>query len=483
MVMKFKTEKQKSIVCCVLDILGNCKSVAAQNTCINLTDFLIHRFDLRGFDILIDTNEEQLLKAAADGGYSHAVIVAAGTSLGLSDRLFSAIDDQCKDDFFIAGHLLDRSDNSFYQKQEGLFEIHEQFYIVNLSEYIDAGYPIIGKEQWGEFNLNVPIRSQDSLYNDPEIPLWIKQGTETKTFSVRLHGWNILDVGLKQNRKFVTLSPGIRDSKKYLYYEHDHVFQRRLSEVKYYDFFCNNFFAGWNSDKLRDSIEFEGPVEQYATVGIGFNWVKNLEIVGFTDDTKVIFTDINHNCLQFMKKMVEEWDGTDYASFYWDNKPMMPNNSMYIGPEYKNQINEQWLKFIEVTDNWKELWAKVKTLKYEYVLIDYTASFNFDWLEAGKRTLLNLSDLYTHAPFVHELSVKYRVACENNLIQKLNKRDPEITVMLTSRAAEGFKKIKNTKFCAKIKDFEYTDITDLKTPSWHINDWVSRPCGRPIGID
>ena len=68
------------------------------------------------------------------------------------------------------------------------------------------------------------------------------------------------------------------------------------------------------------------------------------------------------------------------------------------------------------------------------------------------------------------------------LIQKLTKRDPNATLMLTSRAADGFWKIKNKQHLDVISNFAYTDINDLKTPSWHKDDWRNNS-GRPIGVN
>lgn len=441
MVTRFRTEKKKSIVCCILDVINDCKSGYAREVCINLTDFLIHRFDLKGYDIFIDANEDSLLNAAATDGYDYAVIISAGTSLGLSDRLFESIEKQCTEDFFIAGHILDRSEHSYYKN--ACFEIHKQFYIVNLRDYKDLGCPIVGKEEWVEYEQIIPLRSEESLYGDPEIPAWIKKGTEIKTCSVKLHGWNILNVGLENNKTFLTLNEQIRASKKYLYYEYDHVFLKELMQIKHNHFFGMNFFAGWNSDGLHKDLVFNGPVEQYVTVGIGFNWIRNLQMLNFTENTKVIFTDINYNCLMFMKLMVETWDGKNYADFYWRHKPMLTNNPPPISDNYKAQIEEQWEKFLATINNWDELWFKVKQLTYDYILIDYTSAFNFDWLEPNRKTLLNLSDLYNHSPFIASTSVKYRIACENTLLNKLKKKDPNVVILLTSRAADGF-----CRFCS-----------------------------------
>jgi hypothetical protein len=478
MVTRFRIEKQKSIVYCILDTIDTCQTGYAKEVCVNLTDFLIHRFDLYSYDILISKNEDALLKLAVDEGYSHAVVISAGTSLGLSDRLFEAVETQCKETFFIAGHVIDRSNNDYYKTG---IELHKQFYIVNLSDYKQLNCPSIGDEEWIEHKCIVHLRSEEYLFNDPKLPKWIKQGTATTAAQVKLHGWNILNVGLEHNKQIIQISSEIRASKRYLYYEYDHVFLTRLADIKYYQFFATNFFAGWNSDTLKNQLSFDGPVEQYATVGIGFNWIKNLELVGFTKNTKVIFTDINHNCLMFMKKMVEDWDGKDYAEFYWNNKPMMPNNPPYISESYKEQIEVQWKQFLATIEDWDSLWNKIKQLTYDYVLIDYTATFNFDWLELNRKTLLNLSNLYNHGPFILHSSLKYRIACENMLIQNLTKKDPNIVIMLTARAADGFWKTSDRLFIDKISNFSYTDITELKTPVWHTVDW-SNTSSRPLGV-
>ena len=481
MVTKFRSEKTKQIVCCILDIIDNCKSNTSREVCINLTDYMIHRFDHYKFDIFIGKDEDSLLKEAANDGYEHAVIISAGTSLGLSDRLFGAIESTCKKDFFIAGHILDRNDHSYYKKN-ACFELHQQFYIVNLTQYKELGCPYVGNEEWVEYTQNEPIRSVECLYNDPEIPVWIKKGNKPRTYSVKLHGYNILNVGLENDKILMTLDEQIRASKKYPYYEYDHVFLKEYAQIRHNHFFGMNFFAGWNSDGIRYSLPYTGPVEQYVTVGIGFNWVKNLQLITFTENTKVIFTDINYNCLMFMKKMVETWDGKNYADFYWDNKPMLPNNPPHISEQYKEQVNQQWVEFLKTIDDWDSLWAKVKNLTFDYILIDYTAAFNLDWLESGKKTLMNLSDLFNHSPFIASSSVKYRIACENTIFNKLTKKDPNIFVMLTSRAADGFWKVKNEQHFCKVSDFVYTDINDLKTPSWHTLEWRN-DSGRPIGVN
>jgi hypothetical protein len=478
MVDKFNTLKQKSIVCCILDNMDTYQSGWAREISINLTDFMIHRFALKSFDIFIGKDEDELLTASAQDGYSHAVVINAGTSFGLSDRIFKAIENICKEEFFIAGHILDRSGHAYYGNAG--FEMHQQFYIVNLAEYVELECPFVGCEEWKSYTQIAPLRSKDCLYDDPEVAAWIKPGTEEKTYDVKLHGWNILNVALTANKTLIDLGEEIRNSKKYIYYEYDHVFTREVSSLYYNQFFCHNVFAPFNSDSLQKDLPFNGPVEQYVTVGIGLHWIKNLIQLGYTGETKVIFTDINFNCLRFMKAMVEDWDGANYVDFYQQYLSIQPNGSTFDPHAHTASWNQEWNDFVSSFDDWERVWQSIRSLTFDFILIDYTSTYNFDWLQSDKNTFVNLSDLFNHAPFIVTQSLKYRIASENKLFDKLEKKDPNIKLLVTSRAASGFNNTMQVTY-GNVKDFDRTDTNTLKTPLWHIQDWkvVCMITGKP----
>ena len=262
----------------------------------------------------------------------------------------------------------------------------------------------------------------------------------------------------------------IRNAKTYLYYEYEHVFLKELSNIYHNQFFANNFFAAWNSDELRTSIPIMGPVQQYVTVGIGLNWVKNLVIMGYTEDTTVIFTDINCNCIMYMQKMIELWDGVNYIDFYKQNCHIIPNDKS-IPDSYYAQIDLDFKQFTNTFDNWTEVWDNIKKLNFKYILTNYMANYDFDWLETDRTTVVNLSDLFTHSPYVFLHSLKYRIHCENKLFNMLVAKDPNINLMLTSRASDGF--VDNNTMIGKVKDFNLTNIEDMKCPPWHTNDWTT----------
>lgn len=475
MVMKFNDSNIKSTVWCIVDNRERYQSGWATEVAVNFADFMIQRLISRNVSIYIDSDENSLLKAASNDGYSHAVVVALGTSLKLSDRIFGAVDDLCKTDFFIAGHILDRGD--WY------YEIHHQFYVVNLNEYQSLGCPIIEQGDWTTEDIHVqtkPLRSDELVHNDFQICTWIKPGTTDATYTRKMHGWNIVSMALKHNKVIVDLGHNIRNNKKYFYYEHDHVFQKEVSEMYYNQFFCIHFITAWNSDYINTAINFTGPVEQYVTVGTGCNWVRNLQIVGFNKDTRVVFTDNNLNVLKFMKSMVTEWDGIDYAEFYRSKLDIIPNDTQFNVDSYISATATQWNEFTQLFDNWPNMWKQIKELNYDFVHMDYAASYNLNWLEAGKNTLMNLSDLYNHVPYVGTTPLKYRIACENKLLSTIKEIDPTITIMTTSRAAIGFYPDPLTMI-GLVKDFEIIDLNKMKTPPWHAIDWKHTGC-RALGL-
>lgn len=469
MITRFKEDKQNPILVCIVDNRKLYTSGWATEVSINVSDFLVHRFAVTGYDVFIGESEDELLAAAQ--GYSHAVVVAMGTSLNLSDRIFPAIENLCKQDFFVAGHVLHRNENSYYKNS--YYELHHQFYVVNVAEYFELGCPVIGQQTEEQHVQLEPLRSPGYLYNDHEVAEWIKPGTEQRTYERKMHGWNIISVALANNRTLMDLGSDIRDNKKYVYYEYDHVFMREVSNLYWNQFFCNNFFASWNSDGLKDDFVFQGAIEQYVTVGIGVYWIHNLHKLNAAAGTRVVFTDINYNCLMFMKKMVEEWDGINYADFYRKHVPIMPNNTMKSIDPYVEWTATQWDEFVSKFDDWPNVWNHIRSLEFDYVLIDYMSAYNLNWVKPGLRTLVNMSDVFTHSPYTATQSLKYRVACENRLINSLKQVDPNIVLLMTSRAADGYHPADPRMMYSAVQDFDLTDINELKRPPWHTTDWTS----------
>ena len=483
MIVKYNSIGQKKIVLCILNNLKDCKNSMAKDISINTIDFMIQGAVGNNFDILIGDNETELLVESANTDlYTHAVIITVGTYLWSGDKLFKEIEKLCNQDFFIAGHILDRG--------EGYLELHKQFYIIHLHDYKNLGYPTVAEGEWfvdDPHSEYVPIISEYKYHADKIIEN-MELGTEKKTYKFKLHGWNILKLALAHNKKTIDIGDAIRSSKRYLYHEHDNVFINEYSKIFHQQLFARNVVAPWNSDKVYDQIPFDGPVEQYITLGTGLNWIRNLVIVGYNTNTKVVFTDINHNCLTFMKELIESWDGIDYDKFYHSFKQFRPSGVPVHVFENHSASNE-FNKFKVLFDDWPKTWNEIRKLTFDYRLIDYTAEYDLTWIASDKKTLINFSDLFNYTSLISFQSVKFRIAAENRLIDKLIKINPNIVAIFTSRSASGYKSFTDVPstgsnsyaHIGKIVDFKFTNIEDLKMLPWHVDDW--KPTGhRPLGI-
>ena len=461
MVTKFSQQFKKNTVYCIVDNTDKCHSGWAREINVNLSDFMINRIIANEHDVLIGTDEKELLITAYQSGYVHAVMIASGTSFKLSERIFKHVDNLCKKDFFIAGHIIDREDN--------YYEIHHQFYVVFLPEYYELDFPDIGEEEKITHTQIEPLRAVEGVFGDHDLPLWVKPGIEHRTYSGRKHGYNLFSQAMLHNRNVIDLGDGIRLDKKYLYYEYDYVFLREMSELYHNQFFCNNVFFPFNTDILPEISHVDRKIEQYISVGTGLNWIYNLNKFGYTDDATVVFTDINYQCLQFMESLVNEWDGTDYVSFFKSKQTAIVNGRDYDINLYLESWNNQFIEFTKNFDDFISVWETIRKLKFKYILIDYTSKYDLNWIERDKNTLMNLSDLFNHVPYVALQSLKYRISCENRLITSLQKIVPDSVLVLTSRASDGFTDRK--KRIDYVKNFEITDINTLNKPPWHSHDW------------
>jgi len=465
--MDYRIKKQNKIVYCIFDNINNQYSASSRETAKNVSDYFLSKTIQNGYDIIIDTSTDKLLKrAASDKFYTHAVVVITGTHLGLSDRLFSSVEQKCKEQFTLAGHVLDRND--------AYYEIHNQFFIMNLEEYRRLGSPEMGDVDWNKTHTKIePIRSEECVRGDTEIPVWIEQGNTSRTYTQQRHGWNFIDIGLKNNAVFCDVGDDIRINKFYLYYEYDHVYLRHVPELFNYTLICNTMVTPWNSDSLpTDQLVIGDPVDHYVTTGTGLNWIHNLLTLGYHDNTKITFTDISYAVLSFMKSLVEEWDGKDYATFYMNQMKFVPDSYNYDLINHEKKIRDWWDSFEQNFDDFQSLWNKVRQLKFDYKLLDYFAPNTYNFLEPNKNTFVNVSDVFNHIPYVNSANVKYRVARENNLIDTLKNIDENIWLFIPSRLGDFYCNKDEINF-GKVKDFNLWDINEFNAPPWQEHDWKS----------
>jgi hypothetical protein len=469
--MDYNIKKEKKLVYCILDNIENQSGDYSKEVARNVSDFFLSLLLRNNYDIIINNSSDSLLRRVAeDDFYSHAVVVITGTHTGLSDRIIDAVEEKCQEHFTVAGHILDRDD--------AYYEIHNQFFIVNLKEYKRLGCPNMGNVSWNDEHVKIePIRSEECVNEDTEIPVWFKEGTNKRTYKHKRHGWNFVEVGLKNDAVFCDVGDSIRKEKQYLYYEYDHIFFRHTPELFNYSLICNTMVTPWNSDSLPKHIFInENKLDHLVTTGTGLNWVHNITRLGYDENTKITFIDISYSVLSFMKSLVEEWDGVDYATFYMKQLKFVPNNYNLDLVNHERRIRAWFTEFQTEFDNFQETWNKVKNIKFNFVLTDLFSNNNFDYIDPNETTLVNVSDAFNHVPYIHFSPVNFRVSRENALINKLKEISPDIWLHAPIRMGRIYQSslTESEKIVfGKVSDFNLWDINEFNAPPWQEKNWRS----------
>lgn len=457
-VIKFFESGQKprdNIVYCIIDkthLYSHNKEIIK-----NISDWTIQNITIHGYKVFVSTDEDSLLREAALTEARYAIVISTGTEFINGYDWFDYTEEYCQDSFFIAGHILDRKD--FY------YELHDQCYIINLNSYKSLGCPTVGKLEHFSSHLQIePNRSNDNLHDD-YTPLWVNRGSEVKQYSHKAHGWNILSLGLKNNLVIKVFNARLRNGKIHYYPEYDSYFDQ-ATFLYARQGFCNGMALYLGNSERTISLNSKEPIQQLVVPASGLNWLKYLQENGYNENTIVEFYDYSFLTLEYIRQLVNNWDGKDYENFalsYYKNKFSFINAEVPYCGTIDNNIDS-------------ELWNKIRsTIKFNYRWIDLLDSTkDLSWINNSRNTVINVTNVFNYIGTATVRSVKDRVYLENAFIKKLQDSAPESQVIFTRRAADGFtESVQNVSTAAK--HLVTTNIENLKKPTWHTSDWSNPP--------
>ena len=310
------------------------KNNSAKELIQNIAEYQIGNLNTMGYDVLVSISEDTTLSKIADK-YDYAVVFTPDTEFQ-GESFFKHLQKLIKQDFYIAGHILDR--------KEGYYELHEQCYVINLKKHKEYELPEIGElKRDSEHFTTEPIRSDENFHDD-YTPLWVKPGNESKTYQHKWHGWNIIRVALDNKEKIIVFDEDLRISKKCYYAVHETDFNENSKQIfKKYNQSANRLFYPINTEELQ-SVQ-TGIIKQLITPASGFNWLKYLDKHGYDQDTEVVFYDYNPNALYYMEQTIKEFDGGDYHKFLKSkNRHKTPDwiNSKLEIAEYFETVSNLW---------------------------------------------------------------------------------------------------------------------------------------------
>lgn len=282
-VVKFKSGRESSIVFCCVDRTSTYASAWTREIVKNIADYTISNILNKGYDVLEGIDEDKLLAATED--YDHAVVFSTGTEFINGDSFFKAIEELVNQDYFLAGHILDRA--------EAYYELHYQCYLVNLKLYRKLNSPRIGEQRLGERHRQLSPKRSDENWHDEYTPKSLRSGDLVKEYYHKCHGWNILSIAFDHDYDVLVFDADIRDNKKHYYPENQEEFLKHSSYIYAKHNYCATTFVHTDT---TDSVSVPYKFQQIITPASGLGYLDYAE-----KDAKIVFYDYNPSALAYWR--------------------------------------------------------------------------------------------------------------------------------------------------------------------------------------
>jgi hypothetical protein len=251
-VVKFKepySAEKNNIVFCIVDKTDSYKS--NKEIVKNISDWTIQNITILGYTVLVSTDEDLLLRTASDTIATHAVVISTGTEFINSYDWFNDVEALCNEEFFVAGHVLDRN--------ECYYELHDQCYVINLKLFKQLNLPAVGKVSFFDSHeQSIPIRSIEN-FHDQHTPLWVRPGKETTNYTHKAHGWNLLSTAFKNNLVVKVFDAGLRSNKIHYYPEYSSYYDQ-ISFLYSRMGFCNGAAIYLNNSETIIPVQLPGAI-------------------------------------------------------------------------------------------------------------------------------------------------------------------------------------------------------------------------------
>lgn len=284
------------IAFCIIDDIHTYANDEIKTTITNIADHTISNLLTKGYNVFVDKDEEVLLQKSKD--FSHVVVMSPGTEFINGTDFFEHLEELIQHDFFVAGHVLDRSEYDAY------YELHHQCYVINMAHYKALQCPTVGVLERGiQHTQTVPIRSIDN-YHDTYTPFTVRKGNTEQTYNNRCHGWNLISTAFDNNLNVLVFNERLRNSKKHYYPESEKDFYKCKDYIDYKLNHCEFDFVHTNNTEWATGIYSE--YEQVVVPASGLL---------YTDLVKcgtIVFYDYNQRALDYWKSACPRKDGIEY---------------------------------------------------------------------------------------------------------------------------------------------------------------------------
>ncbi len=313
---------ENNIVFCIVNDIPTYANDEIKITIQNILDFTISNLYIKGYRVVVGTDEDELLKSVSE--YQYAVVMSPGTEYINGYSFFDSLKNLLDQNFFLAGHVLDRTMHRAY------YELHHQCYVVNLKYYRELNCPTVGKLEYNILHTQIePLRSHENWHDD-YTPKAVSKGTVLKTYINRCHGWNLLRLAFENDLPVLVFDDTIRNNKKHHYPESEKDYYKNSEYIEQKFNYCKNEFVHTDNTEWSNGI-----TEIYEQIVIPASGTLYLNLV---EKGRVIFYDYNQRALDYWKEHCPRKEGIEYQFTKTDllNDLEIVN---HIDPDLKTLVN------------------------------------------------------------------------------------------------------------------------------------------------
>ncbi len=309
------------ITFCIVDDIDTYANSEIQNTIRNICDFTISNLHTKGYKVLIGKDEDNLLKQVTS---NYAVVMSPGTEYINGHAFFEALEKLIQKDFFVAGHILDRSNYDAY------YELHHQCFVVNMSYYKSLQYPSVGSMEKDVPHTQIePVRSSENWHDD-YTPLWISVGRNKREYKNKCHGWNLLRLAFENSYTVIVFDENIRNNKKHYYPESEKDYYKHSEYILQKLDYCKNELVHTDNTEWSNGL-----LERYNQIALPASGTLYLDLI---DEGRVVFYDYNKRALEYWEEHCPRKKNIEYVFVYTN---LLDEITLvdYLDPDLKTLVN------------------------------------------------------------------------------------------------------------------------------------------------
>lgn len=311
-----------SIAFCIIDNTDTYATSQIRTTVKNICSFTMSNLYSKGFKTFIGKNEHEVLQKAVE--FDYVVVMSPGTEYINGYAFFEALENLVQKDFFVAGHVLDRSSYDAY------YELHHQCYVLNMKYYRALGCPEVGKLERNIQHTQIEPQRSSLTWHHDYTPKYLIAGVTARAYSAKCYGWNLLRLALENNLPVLVFDESLRNNKKHYYPESEHDYLKNVEYIQQKLDYCKKEFVHIDNTEWTTGIN-----DKYQQVVIPASGTLYLDCI---DVGRVVFYDYNQRALDYWQNHCPRKKDIEYVFVYTDllHDLFLVN---YLDPNLKTLVN------------------------------------------------------------------------------------------------------------------------------------------------